>query len=944
MASKYIKVINAKENNLKNISVDIPKEKLVIITGVSGSGKSSLAFDVLYSEGRRRYIDSLSNYARQFLGGTSKPNVESIEGLSPAIAIDQKTTSNNPRSTVGTITEIYDFYRLFFARIGKPFCPYHNIEISARPISDIVNQIIKDNDDENVMLLAPIIVNQKGSHEQLLEQLKKEGFLRVLINNKLYKLSEKINKLNKNKKHNISIVVDRVKVNKDNRSRIFEGIQIGSDYANGTIIVRNINTKIEELFSLKLACKYGDFAIQSIEPRLFSFNSPAGACEICHGIGYEQSASWEKLIIPGKTILNGGIKFFNKASVILWAKIEALMKHYKINPLKNVDKLTTREIDIIMNGSDEMIKYQIPISGSLYDRYEYIEGLGSMIVRRLKETSSEGARNFYMSFLSEKKCHKCKGNKLKQEALAIKIDGLNIIELTKKSILDSYKWFLNLKLTKNEQEIVKLVVDEITSRFEFLINVGLGYLTLDRVAKTLSGGESQRIRLASQLGSRLSGVLYVLDEPSIGLHQRDNSKLISTLKSIRDLGNTVVVVEHDEETMLESDYIIDIGPKAGIYGGEISVAGTPTKVLQSNSLTGKFLSGKEYIEIPKKRRKGTGEFITIIGAKENNLKNIDVTIPLGKMIGITGVSGSGKSTLINEILFKNVWNKLTKTGEKIIAGKCDDIQGLENINRIIQITQDPIGRTPRSNPATYTSSFDDIRTLFAETRDAKIKGFEKGRFSFNVRGGRCDKCEGDGVIRISMHFLPDVNIVCDVCNGKRYNEETLSIKYKNKNIADILEMSVDEAFVFFENIPKLKRKIGLLKEVGLGYLTLGHPSTILSGGESQRVKLATHLQKKSIGKTLYVLDEPTTGLHNSDIKQLLTVLNKMVDNGDSMVIIEHNLDVIKCVDYIIDMGLEGGDKGGQIIAKGTPEQILSSKKSITAPFLRKQFQKNKKYD
>ena len=938
MEKKFIKIKHARENNLKNISVNIPKEELVIVTGVSGSGKSSLAFNVLYNEGRRRYVDSLSNYAKQFLGGTSRPDVESIEGLSPAIAIDQKTTSNNPRSTVGTITEIFDFYRLLFARIGKPFCPNHNIEISSRTISEVTDQIMKDNKKQKIKLLSPIVRGEKGTHEHVLEKLRKEGFIRLIIDDKEYTLDEDI-KLTKNKKHNISIVVDRIIVSKAERSRIFEAVQVASTYSEGNVICLNIDTNQSSLFSLRLACKYGDFSIEKIEPKLFSFNSPFGACEECKGLGFAQTTKWEKLIEPGNSILNSGIKFFNKSSLINWARLEALCKFYKIDITQNVEDLPQHHIDIIMNGSDVAIEHEIPIKGSKVKYNEKIEGLGKMIERRMKETSSESQRNFYISFLHEKPCRMCKGERLNKKALAVKIEGINIIDLTKKSISEAYDWFIGLKLTINEQKIIELVVNEITNRFEFLINVGLGYLTLDRMAKTLSGGESQRIRLASQLGSKLTGVTYVLDEPSIGLHQRDNMKLIDSLKKIRDLGNTVVVVEHDEESMFESDYIIDIGVGAGVNGGEVVFAGTPNEILDSESLTGKYLSRREYIGVPKKRRQPNGKELTIIGARENNLKNIDVSIPLGVMTIITGVSGSGKSTLINEILYKALHNNTMKLGDPHKVGKHDHINGMDNIDKVVQITQTPIGKTPRSNPATYTSTFDDIRNIFAATKDAKIKGFEKGRFSFNVKDGRCDKCNGDGIITIPMHFLPDVHVECDQCKGKRYNEETLLIKYKNKTISDILNMSIDESSDFFKNIPKIFKKLSLLQEVGLGYMTLGQQSTLLSGGEAQRVKLATHLQKKPTGKTLYILDEPTTGLHFHDIKKLLKVLNKIVDHGDSMIIIEHNLDIIKNGDYIIDIGIGGGKDGGEIIAKGTPEQIASSKKSVTGVYIKKELNK-----
>ncbi len=933
MENKWIKIKNAKENNLKNISVDIPKEKLVIITGVSGSGKSSLAFDVLYNEGRRRYINSLSNYARQFLGGVKKPDVESIEGLSPAIAINQKTTSNNPRSIVGTMTEIYDYYRLLFAKIGEPYCPNHNIKISTRTITEVVDQILAENKNQKIKILSPVISAQKGTHHDLLEQLKKDNFFRIQVNKEEHTLDEVI-VLDKNKKHTISIVVDRIVSDKEHRSRLFESIQVASDYSGGNVNVYNTETKVKELFSLNLSCKHGDFSLEKIEPRLFSFNSPIGACPECKGLGNSQKVDWAKMINPGKTIIGDGIKFYTSKSAIAWSKLQALLEYYQIDPTKKVETLNKREIDIIMNGSDVPIKHTYPLKGMLVEVFEPIEGVGVQMKRRMLKTSSELARDFYSTFLYESKCTMCNGDRLKKPALFVKIKDTNIMELTKMSITDAYDWFIKLNLNKKEADISNLILEEITSRFEFLINVGLGYLSLDRESKTLSGGENQRIRLASQLGSKLTGIIYVLDEPSIGLHQRDNDKLINTLKRIRDIGNTVVVVEHDEDTMLASDYIIDIGPKSGKQGGQVVFSGTPKEIMKSDSLTGRFLSKQEVIQPPDELRKGNGKELVIIGAKENNLKNIDVTIPLGKMVAITGVSGSGKSTLLNEIIYKTLHNKTKKVGEDLIPGKHDDLKGYEHIDKIIRITQQPIGKTPRSNPATYTGAFDDIRELFSNTKEARIKGFNKGRFSFNVKGGRCDKCQGDGVITIEMHFLPDVYVTCDQCNGKRYNEETLLIKYKDKTISDILNMDVNQAYDLFQNVPKLKNKLGLLKDVGLDYITLGHKSTNLSGGESQRVKIATYLQKPSTGKTLYLLDEPTTGLHTSDIKQLMKVLNKMMENNDSMIIIEHNLDVIKSVDYIIDMGPEGGKNGGQIIAKGTPKQISTSQSSITGKYLK----------
>ena len=934
MENNFIKIRKANENNLKNIDIDIPKNKLVIITGVSGSGKSSLAFGVLYSEGRRRYVDSLSNYARQFLGGTTKPDVESIDGLSPAIAINQKTTSNNPRSTVGTITEIYDFYRLLFARAGRAFCPTHNIEISSQTVTQILDKIFEWENNSKLQIFAPVIFSKRGTHKKLLEELKEKGFLRVKINDEIYRLDEEI-ELSQNKKHDISILIDRIVLNQENRSRLYEAIQAGTEYADGLIFVENTETKLGELFSKNLACKYGDFSMPKIEPRIFSFNSPEGACEKCNGLGFIQKVTWEKLVSLDKTIVEGGIKYFgDKMSGIDWNNFQELLKYYKIPLQKKLGSFSDVEKSIVMHGSREPIEYTLQMAKNRISKYDYIEGVSDLIERRFYDTSSDNAREYYNKFMGETTCDVCDGTRLNEKALAVKLMGVNINYLTKLSVEDAQVWMENLILTKNERKIVKLVIQEINARLKFLLNVGLGYLTFDRIARTLSGGESQRIRLASQLGSKLSGVIYVLDEPSIGLHQRDNAKLITTLKEIRDLGNTVVVVEHDEETMLEADYIIDVGPDAGEKGGQIVAKGTPSEMLEADTHTGNFLSGKDKIEIPKTRRKGSGNEVVIIGARENNLKNIDVTIPLNMLVVISGVSGSGKSTLINEILYKAIHNSISRLNDYNAPGEHDDIKGIANIDKVIRISQDPIGKTQRSNPATYTSVFDDIRDLFASTKEAQIRGFAKGRFSFNVKGGRCDKCQGDGVIKMSMHFLPDVYVTCEQCEGKKYNEETLQVKFKGKNIHDILDMYISDALVFFTNNPKIRTKLEYLNDVGMGYIKLGHPSTLLSGGEAQRVKLATYLQKRPTGRTLYILDEPTTGLHNKDIKQLLIVLNRIVDNGDSMIIIEHNMDVIKIADYVIDMGPEGGKNGGNIVAKGTPKQIAASKNSLTGMYLK----------
>ncbi len=941
MSVKYINVKGARENNLKDINVDIPKEKLVVITGVSGSGKSSLAFQVLYNEGRRRYVDSLSNYAKQFIGGTSKPDVDSIEGLSPAIAIDQKTTSNNPRSTVGTITEIYDFYRLLFARIGKPYCPHHDIEISAQTVTEILNVIYEKFNNKGITILAPKLTEGLGDQSEMIEELRKSGFIRVMINGKVERLDKEI-KFAKTKKYTISIIVDRVNVDEEDRGRLFEAIQVASDYAHGHVDVMDNETQEIEKFSRNYSCPHGDFFIDEIEPRTFSFNSPQGACGKCNGLGNIEEVTWEKLVDPTKSILEGGIHYFGEnLSGIDWQVFKALLEHYSIPINEKIATFNDRQIDLILNGSDEPIHYVVNSTGFTKKDFDRIEGLGEKVWRRYEQTTSERARVYYKKFMGIKPCSRCHGGRLNEQALAVRINGLNINDVTKMSIKDANAWIQTLKLTKTEEKISGLILNEIKSRISFLINVGLHYLTLDRIAGTLSGGESQRIRLASQLGSRLTGVVYVLDEPSIGLHQRDNSKLINTLKDIRDIGNTVIVVEHDEETMFESDYIIDIGPKAGEHGGEVVAYGTPDELMKTNSLTGRFLSGKDYIPVPKERRKGNGKSIQIVGARENNLKDVDLTINLGVFNVVSGVSGSGKSTLINEVLYKAVHNKVSKNAEQMTPGKHDKIEGINNVDKIVAINQSPIGRTPRSNPATYTGVFDDIRDLFAMTPEAKVRGYEKGRFSFNVPGGRCDKCQGDGIIKIPMHFLPDVEVTCDVCDGKRYNEETLQIKYKDKTISEVLNMSVEEALEFFVNVPKIYNKLTYLRDVGLNYIRLGHSATLLSGGEAQRVKLALHLQKKPTGKTIYILDEPTTGLHNADIKVLIDVMNRIVDGGDTLIVIEHNLDVIKVGDYVIDMGPDGGEEGGMVVAKGTPEQVSGAKNSATAPYLKEVLRKYK---
>jgi len=940
MNKNEIVIKNTNENNLKSIDITIPKNKLVIVTGVSGSGKSSLAFDVLYNEGRRRYVNSLSTYAQQFLGGVKKPDVESITGLSPAIAIDQKQSSHNPRSTVGTSTEIYDFIRLLYAKIGIPHCPTHNEPITVQTTKTIVGKIYEKKEGAKIQILAPVIVNQKGSHAGTLDHLRKEGFLRVRVNGKLRSLDDNIN-LKKTLSHNIEILVDRVILSEDEKQRISEAINVGATYSDGLILINFDGEEKDVLFSKNFACRHGDFEVPKIEPRLFSFNSPVGACNECNGLGMKNTVTWELLINDmEKSVNEGGIEYFKNAigtQSIEWQMINKLAKAYKLDfdkPLKNWKE---EEKEIILYGSKEPIDYSITsASGITVKRFKYIDGLATTIERRYVETASKVARNYYRKFMNDITCHKCNGKRLNESALSVRVGGLNVFELTDKPIDEIYKFVNEVKFeSKEETEISKMIIKEISTRLKFLMDVGLNYLSLSRMAMTLSGGESQRIRLASQLGSNLTGVLYVLDEPSIGLHQKDNDKLIETLKSIRDLGNTVIVVEHDEETMTQSDYIIDIGPGAGNNGGEVVFKGTPLEILDDKkSLTGQYLSGKKVIDVPKQRRPLTGNTIVVDGAEANNLKNIRVAFPLGQFIAVTGVSGSGKSTLVNEILYKGIRKHLNPL-LNIEVGKHNKIEGLENVDKVIRVSQSAIGRTPRSNPATYTGLFDDIRDIFTATIESKERGYAKGRFSFNVKGGRCEKCEGDGTLKIQMNFMADVYVKCSECEGKRYNDETLEIKYKGKTISDILEMTFDEAAEFFKNIPKLRVKIQNLLDVGLGYIQLGHSAVILSGGEAQRVKLATHLQKRPTGKSVYILDEPTTGLHTDDIKRLNKVLSKIVDNGDTVIVIEHNLDMIKIADYVIDLGPDGGKYGGEVITQGTPEKVSQSKTSHTAKYLNK---------
>lgn len=928
-------VKGARENNLKNVSIELPKNKLIVMTGVSGSGKSSLAFDTIYAEGQRRYVESLSAYARQFLGGTEKPDVDSIEGLSPAISIDQKTTSKNPRSTVGTVTEIYDYLRLLFARVGVPYCPNHNIPITSQSIEEMTNKILEREEGTRLVIMAPVVHGEKGTHKDLLDDLRKQGFVRVRVNGEMHDLTEEIT-LEKNKKSNIEVIVDRIVLKDGIRSRLFESLEVATKLSKGKVVVDFLGSG-EVVYSEDFACPYCDFSLPELEPRLFSFNAPYGACPECKGLGIKLKIDPD-LVIPdkNKSLKDGAIVTLgDDTDNIYFKKLECLCKHYKISLTKAFKKLTEREKDLILYGSDELINFHFTSkSGNVTNQTDYYEGIINNLERRYMETSSSWIREWLEKFMIEQTCEVCNGARLADEVLSVKVGDKNIYEVTLMSIKELITFFDKLELSEEKMQIADLILKEIKSRLSFLKNVGLEYLTLARSAGTLSGGEAQRIRLATQIGSRLTGVLYVLDEPSIGLHQRDNDRLINSLLEMRDLGNTLIVVEHDTDTMLAADFLVDVGPEAGDRGGKIVAAGTPSEVMANDdSVTGRYLSGKECIEIPKTRRKGIGKYITIKGAEENNLKNIDVKIPLGTFTCVTGVSGSGKSSLINEILVKAASNTLYKS--KVKPGKHKKILGLDNIDKLVDISQSPIGRTPRSNPATYTGVFDDIRELFTNTKEAKMYGFEKNRFSFNVKGGRCEACHGDGVKKIEMHFLPDVYVPCEVCHGTRYNRETLNIYYKEKNIADVLDMRVSEALEFFSNVPKIKNKLQVLEDVGLGYIKLGQSAPTLSGGEAERVKLAKELQKKATGKTLFVLDEPTTGLHSADIKKLLAILQKIVDNKDTVLVIEHNLDVIKCADYIIDLGPEGGDGGGSIVTTGTPEEVSKVKDSYTGQFLKK---------
>lgn len=922
----------ARENNLKNIDLEIPKNKLVVMTGVSGSGKSSLAFDTIYAEGERRYIESLSAYARQFLGGSDKPDVDSIEGLSPSISIDQKTTNNNPRSTVGTVTEIYDYLRLLFARIGTPYCPIHHKPIKSQSIEEMVNKVLELGEDTKIEILSPVVHGEKGTHQDLFDDLRKKGFTRVRVNGELRDLSEEI-KLEKNKKDNIYVVIDRIVVSPDERSRIFEAIEISTKMADGKVLIHIIDGE-EFIMSEHYACPECNFSLPELEPRLFSFNAPYGACPECKGLGIKQHLSLD-LLIPdkNKTILEGGIKGFSIDQNMALTQLETVCDYFNIDLNKKIKDFTKEELNIILYGTNKVLDYEY-VSKNGNKRYvkDTYEGIVNNYERRYIETNSKWIRDWLGTFMVDQACPKCHGARLNDNVLAVKINHKNIFEVCNYSIKELSEFMENLKLTKEQEQISNLIVKEIKNRLSFLNNVGLGYLTLSREASTLSGGESQRIRLATQIGSKLTGVLYVLDEPSIGLHQKDNDRLINSLKEMRDLGNTLIVVEHDEDTMRAADFLVDVGPGPGSEGGYIVAKGTPEEVMKNpNSLTGKYLSGELKIEVPKKRRKGNGNYIEIKGAKENNLKNINVKIPLGTMTLVTGVSGSGKSTLVNEILLKALRSKVY--GTMVVPGKHKEIKGIDDIDKVVDISQDPIGRTPRSNPATYVGVFDDIRDLFAEMKESKIKGYDKGRFSFNVKGGRCEACWGDGVKKIEMHFLPDVYVPCDVCHGTRYNSETLEVKYKGKNISEVLDMRVSEALEFFNASPKIKNKLQTMVDVGLSYIKLGQSAPTLSGGEAARVKLAKELQKKPTGKSVFILDEPTTGLHTDDIKKLLVILQRIVDNGDTVIIIEHNLDVIKCADYIVDLGPNGGNDGGKVIATGTPEQVAKNKDSYTGQYL-----------
>lgn len=935
MEEPSIVVKGARAHNLKNVDIELPKNQLIVMTGLSGSGKSSLAFDTIYAEGQRRYVESLSAYARQFLGQMDKPDVDTIEGLSPAISIDQKTTSKNPRSTVATVTEIYDYIRLLYARIGKPFCPNHGIEIESQTVQQMVDRIMELEERTKIQLLAPVVNHRKGTHEKLLTDISKKGYVRVRVDGEIMDVTQ-VPELDKNKNHTIEIVVDRLVVKPGIETRLADSIETVLELADGRLVVDIIDgDKLE--FSEKHACPICGFSIGELEPRMFSFNSPFGACPTCDGLGQKLTVDLD-LVVPDKD------KTLNEGAILPWeptssdfypSMLKRVCEVYKINMDKPFKKLTERQRNIILYGSgDKEIEFTFKSKfGQERKRTMPFEGVVPNIERRYHESPSEYVREMMQKYMGEQVCETCHGQRLSREALSVYVAGKNVGEVVEQSIKEALTYYENIELTEQDAQIAHLILKEITSRLAFLNNVGLDYLTLNRSSGTLSGGEAQRIRLATQIGSRLSGVLYVLDEPSIGLHQRDNDRLIHTLQEMRDLGSTLIVVEHDEDTMIAADYLVDIGPGAGEHGGEVVASGTPKQVMRNaKSLTGQYLSGKKFIPVPEHRRPVTDRKISVKGARSNNLKNVDVDFPLSVMNVVTGVSGSGKSSLVNEVLYKSLAKAINKS--KIKPGEHDEITGMDQIDKIIDIDQSPIGRTPRSNPATYTGVFDDIRDVFASTNEAKVRGYQKGRFSFNVKGGRCEACKGDGIIKIEMHFLPDVYVPCEVCHGKRYNRETLEVTYKGKNIADVLEMTVEDATQFFENIPKIKRKLQTLVDVGLGYITLGQPATTLSGGEAQRVKLASELHKRATGRSIYILDEPTTGLHVDDISRLLKVLNRLVENGDTVVIIEHNLDVIKTADNLIDLGPEGGDGGGTILATGTPEEIAAIPESYTGRYLK----------